>query len=463
MRQAPPVAGRIPPHDLDAEAAVLSAIMLERAALDKVVGILGAEQFYSEANRRIYEVAVELAKQGTPIDIVSVAGMLRDRERLAQVGGSAYLAQLVDAVPSVANLQTYAEMIVEKWRVRELISTCQRAAAEGYGDVGEVQKFIEQCAFDLSELARNKTKRGFVQAGGVLQGEYKKLSEAAARGERLTGLSTGFYRVDAKMAGLHEGELTIVAARPGVGKTSWVLNIAANVSTREILPQQGVAVFSLEMPKEQLVMRLACSEARVDLGKTRQGFLSDRDWKELTASTAAILDWPIYINDTPAISLLELEAETRTLMAECEPKGIRICLVIVDYLQLMTGDQGGSRENEISSISRGLKRIAKKLSVPIIALSQLNRAIETRGGKDKRPQLSDLRESGAIEQDADNIIFIYREDYYDEESENRGIAELIVAKQRNGPTGKTLCRFEAACTRFDNLAKGEREEDEDAA
>jgi replicative DNA helicase len=471
-----PVAGRIPPHDLDAEAAVLAAILLERDALDKVLELLRAEHFYSEANRRIYEVAVELSSQGTPIDVVSVAGMLRDRERLAQVGGSAYLAQLVDAVPSVAHIETYARMVREKWRVRQLISTCQRVAAEGYGDVGEVQQFIDGAEQAVYEIARTPEASSVQRIEPIIRSVFEQITELARRGERITGVPTGFERLDAKTAGLHDGELTIVAARPGMGKTSFVLNVAVNVASPKSVsgggvddassadareePGVGVAVFSLEMPREQLASRMVCSEGRVDVGKMRQGFLQDRDWNSLTQAASFLYRLPIWIDDTPSLGVLELRAKVRRLQAEYNRPtaeggmGQRIGLIIVDYLQLMSGSQyTSSREQEISEISRGLKRLSKELRVPVIALSQLNRAVETRGSKDKRPQLSDLRESGAIEQDADNIIFIFRDDYYEAESDQRGIAELIIAKQRNGPTGKVKVRFESAFTRFDNLAQ----------
>ncbi|HKQ70447.1 MAG TPA: replicative DNA helicase [Polyangiaceae bacterium] len=483
----PPLGGRVPPHDLDAEAAVLSAILLERDALDKVLELLKAEHFYSEANRRIYEASVELSAKGAPIDVVSVAGALRDRERLAQVGGSAYLAQLVDAVPSVAHLDTYARMVREKWRVRQLITICQRVSAEGYGDVGEVQEFIDGAEQAVYEIARTPESSSIQRIEPIIRSVFEQITELARRGERITGVPTGFERLDAKTAGLHDGELTIVAARPGMGKTSFVLNVAVNVASPKTIsdapeggldeggvgesreePGFGVAVFSLEMPREQLASRMVCSEGRVDVGKMRQGFLQDRDWNNLTQAASFLYRLPIWIDDTPSLGILELRAKVRRLKAEYDRPspdggiGRRIGLVIVDYLQLMNGSaRAASREQEISEISRGLKRLAKELRVPVIALSQLNRAVETRGTKDKRPQLSDLRESGAIEQDADNIIFIYRDDYYETESELKGIAELIVAKQRNGPTGKVKVRFESAYTRFDNLAQGEYDQSND--
>ncbi|HTN85558.1 MAG TPA: replicative DNA helicase [Sorangium sp.] len=477
--EPPIVAGRVPPHDLDAEAAVLSAIMLHRDALDRVLEILKAEHFYSEANSRIYEGAQELATAGTPIDIVSVASWLRDRERLAQVGGAAYLAQLADATPAVAHVAAHARVVYEKWRVRQLIATCQRVAAEGYGDVGVVQEFIDGAEQAVYQLARTPQGTSTQPIAQVLKAAFEQITAAAERGDRITGISTGYEKLDAKTAGLHDGDLSIIAARPGMGKTSFVLNLAVNVASPRTVsspgpdqaghgierhePGFGAAIFSLEMPREQLATRMVCCEGRVDLGRLRQGFLQPDDWRRLTEAASFLSTLPIWVDDTPAITLLELRAKVRRIQAEYDRppsdghSGRRVGLVVIDYLQLMKGRDGvSSREQEISEISRGLKQLAKELKVAVIALSQLNRAVETRTTKDKRPQLSDLRESGAIEQDADNIMFIYRDEYYNPETTNhKGIAEIIVAKQRNGPTGKVLTRFTASCTRFDNLAPGD--------
>ncbi|WP_437672823.1 replicative DNA helicase [Sorangium sp. So ce131] len=477
--EPPIVAGRVPPHDLDAEAAVLSAILLHRDALDRVLEILKAEHFYSEANSRIYEGAQELAAAGTPIDIVSVASWLRDRERLAQVGGAAYLAQLADATPAVAHVAAHARVVYEKWRVRQLIATCQRVAAEGYGDVGVVQDFIDGAEQAVYQLARTPQGTSTQPIAQVLKAAFEQITAAAERGDRITGISTGYEKLDAKTAGLHDGDLSIIAARPGMGKTSFVLNLAVNVASPRTVsspgpdeaghgverhePGFGAAIFSLEMPREQLATRMVCCEGRVDLGRLRQGFLQPDDWRRLTEAASFLSTLPIWVDDTPAITLLELRAKVRRIQAEYDrppangSAGRRVGLVVIDYLQLMKGRDGvNSREQEISEISRGLKQLAKELKVAVIALSQLNRAVETRTTKDKRPQLSDLRESGAIEQDADNIMFIYRDEYYNPETTNhKGIAEIIVAKQRNGPTGKVLTRFTASCTRFDNLAPGD--------
>ncbi len=478
--EPPTINGRVPPHDLDAEAAVLSAILLDKQALDQVAEILKPYHFYSKANGRIYEASTELTLRSTPVDIVTVASWLRDREVLQQIGGASYLAQIADAVPAVAHDTAHARVVYEKWRVRQLIAQCQRISAEGYGDVGIVQAFIDGAEQAVYELARSPESTSVQPIAAVLKTAFEKITAAAERGDRITGISTGYERLDAKTAGLHDGDLMIIAARPGMGKTSFVLNLGVNVaSPRQIAapgpgeaghggpmreePGYGVIVFSLEMPREQVGTRIVCAEGRVDVGKLRRGFLQPDDWRRLTESASYLSNLPIWIDDTPAISILELRAKIRRIQAEYNRPATdkqperRLGLVADDYLQLMKGRDGvASREQEISEISRGLKQLAKELMVPVIALSQLNRAVETRTTKDKRPQLSDLRESGAIEQDADTIVFIYRDDYYNPETTSMaGIAEIIIAKQRNGPTGKVLTRWTASCTRFDNLAPGD--------
>ncbi len=408
----PPVAGRVPPHDLDAEAAVLSAILLSRDALDRVLEILKPEHFYSDANGRIYEAAVQLSSTSTPIDIVSVASWLRDREKLQQIGGSSYLAQLADATPAVAHVGAHAQVVFEKWRLRQLIATCQRIAAEGYGDVGTVQEFVDRAEQDVYQLAHRDNKSNVVHVKAAIQGAFAKISAAAERGDRITGISTGYDRFDAKTAGLHPGDLTVVAARPGMGKTSFVLNMAVNVATPPLMDNghgetvfdlsktyHGVVVFSLEMPREQLGMRMSCAEGRVDVGKVRQGQLQPDEWDRITEAASYLSNLPIWVDDTPAITLLEVRAKVRRIQAEFDRPATettpeqKIGLVVIDYIQLMKGPDGiSNREQEISAISRGLKQLSKELGVHVIGLSQLNRAVETRSTKDKRPQLSDLRE-----------------------------------------------------------------------
>jgi replicative DNA helicase len=478
-RTPPVVDGRVPPHDLDAEAAVLSATMIDPSAMDRIVEFLRPEHFYSEAHRRIFEAALELKQSGQPVDIVQVGTWLKNRERIAQIGGMGYLTELLNAAPVVSNIAAYGRTIHEKWRIRQLIATCQRVAAEGYIDYGEAQNFIDGAEQAIYELARTRESSSVEHLKGVIKRAFKQISDAMARGGKITGISTGFERYDRYTAGLHEGDLTIVAARPGMGKTSFVLNVAANVAKPVVAEAEdgsqrhesafGAVVFSLEMPREQLANRMLCSEAKVDVSKLRSGNLSRDDWTRLTRAASELAQLPLWIDDSPGLGLLELRAKVRRLQAEFDKTGPdgrpikKIGLVIIDYLQLMRGREGlNSREQEISEISRGLKGLAKELRVPVVALSQLNRSVETRSEKSKRPQLSDLRESGAIEQDADNICFIYRDEYYNKETTTeRSIAELIIAKQRNGPTGTVKVRFDREYTRFDNLPDGEYM-DEDA-
>jgi replicative DNA helicase len=349
-----------------------------------------------------------------PIDVVTVAGKLRDANRLAGIGGAAYLAQIADATPDVANVKTHADRVREKWRARVLISTCQRIAAEGYGDVGSIQEWIDEAEQDVYEIARTAESRDSVKMGEALTAAMWKITEAAARGHRITGTATGLLKLDEKIAGLHAGDLMVIAGRPGMGKSAAALDIATNVaspSTRdaqdengyrieESVPGVGVAVFSLEMPREQLATRSACSEGRVDLGKLRGGFMQPDDWRRLTEAAAYCSSLPIWIDDTPAISLLELRAKVRRIRSQCEREGRRFGLIVVDYLQLMRGTgKEDNREQVISGLSQGLKALAKEAEVPIIALSQLNRSVETRSTKDKRPQLSDLRECIAGDQE----------------------------------------------------------------
>lgn len=478
-----PSEGRVPPHDLDAEAAVLSAVLLSSEAFDEVNDVLRPEHFYSDANRRVFEAIVDLQSAGKPVDVVTVATWLRDRERLQQVGGAPYLAQLTDSIPFVAHIGAHARVVREKWRVRQVIATCQRFAAEGFGQVGEVQDFIDQAEQAIFDIARVPETTAVRPVREAIHGAFDILVAASKRGEGITGVPTGFDRLDKKTAGLHKGDLYIVAGRPGMGKTSFVLNMAVNVAAPRRVrtsdpndplgageveqPGWGVGFFSLEMPREQLASRLLAVEARVDVSRLRSGAIKHEDWNKLTDAAAKIGRLPIWLDDSPALGLLDLRAKIRRLKAEISrktgdgPAAQDLGLVVIDYLQLMQGRKdAASREQEISEISRGLKQLAKEMSVPVMALSQLNRSVETRTTKDKRPQLSDLRESGAIEQDADAIMFIYRDEYYFQESPDRGIAEIIIAKQRNGPTGTVKVRFTSEYTRFDNLASEDYEFDE---
>ncbi|XXX79120.1 replicative DNA helicase [Sorangium sp. So ce134] len=457
----------MPPNNLDAEGAVLSAILNQPERLDEVVGLLKPEHFYSDANGRIFEAMTEVSTSGAAVDAVSVADWLRARELLQRIGGVPYMVQLRDAVPSYGNILTHAKIVHDLWRLRQLATACHRGAAGCYGDVGDVQAYVDDVEQSIYDLAHVSATSDAQPVGAVLTTVFQQLVALAESGGRISGLSTGFYDLDEMLAGLHPGDVTVVAARPGMGKTTKVLNIAVNVaSSREerreygemvTIPGEAAVVFSLEMPRDQLAQRMLCTEARVDNRKLRNGRLQPADWNRLTEAAARLGPLPVIIEDTPALGLMEIRARVRRHQAMCARNGIKLGLVVIDYLQLMKGrEDARSREEEIGEISRGLKQLAKELKVPVIVLSQLNREVEKRSAKTKRPQLSDLRESGAIEQDADNIIFITRREYYEEDdtpSDWKGIAEIDVAKQRNGATGRIYMRFDGSCTRFDNLAR----------
>lgn len=484
-REPPRVEGRVPPHNLEAEECTLSAIMVDGTgdAFDKVVDVLRVEHFYSEAHRRIYEACIELRRESKPCDVIMVGGWLKTHERLEQVGGHSFLIRVCDSAPAIARVRDYALMVRDTWLVRQVIVTCQERAAIGYVDYGSVREYVADTAERLAAIAQEDAPDTLFHILPIIKAGLDRATAAARSGRAVSGTATGFERYDRLTAGLHAGDLTIIAARPGMGKTALVLNIAVNVAAGSDEHRQesvGVVIFSLEMPRDQLGNRMACAEGRIDVGKLRGGCLTPKDWNNLTQASVYIGGLPIWIDDSPATDLMSMRAKVRRVQAELarkplvdrqgtprvnangEPIYRKVGLVVLDYLQLMKGREGvSSREQEISEISRGLKGQAKDLGVPIIALSQLNRQVETRSEKNKRPQLSDLRESGAIEQDADNICFIYRDDYYNKEnSPERNIAELIIAKQRNGPTGTAKVRFDREYTRFDNLAEGEHPDDE---
>ncbi len=390
---------------------MLAALLLDPTTLDQVQELLKPEHFYAPAHGRIYEACLALAQQGTAFDLTTVGSWLRSRERLADVGGVPYLAKITDATPEVANIEAYARIVREKWRVRELIKTCQRISAEGYGDVGQVQNFIDTAEQAIYDLARTPESSTVSHLGDVIRTVFQKLEEIGQRGSAITGFPTGFKKLDELTSGLHPTDLVIVAARPGMGKTSFVLNVAINVAQPLVIgndptgyetyeqPGGACVVFSLEMPREQIASRILSSEARVDVQKMRGGRLQTEDWHNLTQAASFLSGLPIYIDDTPGITVLDVRSKVRRIQAElqrsAQATGVerKVGLVVVDYLQLMRGsDKAGSREQEISEISRGLKHLAKELRVPVIALSQLNRSVETRSEKSKRPQISDLRE-----------------------------------------------------------------------
>jgi replicative DNA helicase len=456
----PIVAGRVPPHDLDAEAACLSASMLDAVAFAEAAELLRPEHFYSDANGRIFEAARELAAAGTPVDITTIASWLRDRQRLVKIGGPSYLAQLADATPAVSHVAAHAAIVVEKWRMRQVIATCQTIAAEGYGDVGDATAWRQEAERRVHECnAAGSNERG-VTAQDAFKELFARLDEVR-EGRRPAGIPTGYADLDDLTVGLHRGDVTVVAARPGMGKTAMALCVALNVAgaVPELVPTDGrerrqedaVAVFSMEMPRDQISARLACIQAGVDTNRLRKGMLSDVEWRSLTEAAIYLSRLPLWIDDTTGLTLAQLQTKVRGRRLWYEQQGRRLSLVVVDYLQLMEG-VGDTREQQISYLSRGLKRLAKDEDLAVIALSQLNRAVEARKDN-RRPLLSDLRESGAIEQDADTILFLYRADYYgDAPEDEKGTAEIIVAKQRNGPAGRSVrTRYYEASTRFANM------------
>jgi replicative DNA helicase len=436
---------KVPPQNLEAEASVLGGILLENEAINRVLEILAPADFYRESHRKIFRAMMELSDRNEPADLITLSEILKAKGELEAVGGSTYLASLADQVPTAANIAHYARIIREKAILRQLINSATDIATRGFEEQGNVDEFLDAAERVIFDIAEKKIKSAFVSIGDMIKDTLKAVERLYERKELVTGVPTGFKDLDKLTAGLQPSELIIVAGRPSMGKTALALNIATYASLNAGI---GVAIFSLEMAREQLVLRMLCSEARVDNSKVRAGYLGERDFPKLANAAGRLHEALIYIDDTPAISVLELRAKTRRLIRDREKK---LGLVIVDYLQLMRGMGAASnREQEISEISRSLKALAKELRVPVIALSQLNRRVEDRG--DRRPMMADLRESGAIEQDADVIAFIYRDEVYNQKSQDKGIAEVIVAKQRNGPIDTVRLAFLNEYTRFEDLA-----------
>ena len=445
---------KIPPQNLEAESSVLGGILLENDAINLVLELLRHDDFYRESHRKIFRAMIELSDRNEPIDLITLSEFLKSRNDLEAIGGTAYLASLADFVPTAANISYYARIVREKSILRSLISTATDIATRGYEDQGNVEEFLDNAEKVIFDISEKKVKASFVAVGDMIKDTLKTVEKLYERKEMVTGVPTGYDDLDRLTAGLQPADLIVVAGRPSMGKTAFSLNIATNAA----FAGTGVAVFSLEMAKEQLVLRMLCSEARVDNSKIRSGYLGERDFPKLANAAGRLHEAPIYIDDTPAISILELRAKARRLVRD---RTKRVGLIVVDYLQLMRGmGQANNREQEISEISRSLKALAKELHVPVIAISQLNRRVEDRG--DKRPMMSDLRESGAIEQDADVIMFIYRDEVYNPKSDNKGIAEVIVAKQRNGPIDTVELTFLSEFTRFENYTAREDDYYEEA-
>jgi replicative DNA helicase len=432
------------PHDKEAEQGVLGTVLHNNNALLQAAEIVQPDSFFSPAHRELFRAMLELHERREPIDEITLAAFLRARNQLEPVGGIVYIAELGDMTPLAANVTAYAEIVREKHQLRSLITAAMDIATKGRESGEDVQGLIQQAEDIFLDLANKATIKSYSSLGDLLKANLALLEKAQDLGEGLTGLATGFRELDDLTNGLQRSDLIIVAARPGMGKTSFALNIAEFASVRTRLP---VAVFSLEMSKEQMAYRLLCAEAKVDSQKVRRGELDDYEWDKLAAATAKLSETPIFIDDTAEATPLAVKAIARRIQAE---HGLG--LVVVDYLQLMRGaGRKDNREQEIAEISRGLKALAKELDVPVIACAQLNRALEARANK--RPMLADLRESGAIEQDADIVMFIYRDEIYNPKTEDAGVAEIAIAKHRNGPITHSPIRlaFVAQYTKFAEL------------
>ena len=437
--------GKVPPHDIEAEQAVLGSMLTDQDAVIDAIEVLKADDFYRQDNKTIYEAILSLYNRAEPIDIITVKSELTSLGKLEAVGGLEYIAVLPDKVPTTANVDKYIKIVEEKSILRRLIKASNELIDLGYAETEEVDTIIDQAEKKVFEISQGKNQKGYTPIKDILVESFAELEKLYNQKEPITGIPTGFADLDYKTAGLHNSDLVLVAARPAMGKSAFALNIATNAAVQAKVP---TVIFNLEMSKSQLVSRILCSEAMVDSNKVRTGKIEEDDWVKLATALGPLSEAPIYIDDTPGITVTEIRAKCRKLKMEKN-----LGLIVIDYLQLIqgSGKRNSSREQEISEISRSLKILAKELDVPVIALSQLSRAAEQRA--DHRPMLSDLRESGAIEQDADIVMFLYRDDYYNPDSEKKNIAEVIMAKHRAGSTGTVELLWLGSYTKFVNIEK----------
>ncbi|MFK7692312.1 replicative DNA helicase [Paenibacillus sp. HJGM_3] len=433
---------RIPPQNLEAEQAVLGAILLDSEAMITALERVSDEDFYRTAHQHIFAAMQELAAADEPVDLITLTAKLQDKQQLEGVGGVSYLSELANAVPTAANVDYYAQIVEEKSMLRRLIRTATQIVSNGYAGGEEVSDLLSEAERKILEISNRRAGNGFVSIRDVLMEVFERVEFLYNHKGGATGIPSGFTDLDRMTSGFQRSDLIIVAARPSVGKTAFALNIAQNVGVRA---KETVAIFSLEMGAAQLVQRMICAEANVDATRMRTGFLEGDDWEKLTMAIGALSEANIYIDDSPSVTVADIRAKCRRLKKE---KGLG--MILIDYLQLIHGrGKGDNRQQEVSEISRTLKGIARELDVPVIALSQLSRGVEQR--QDKRPMMSDLRESGSIEQDADIVAFLYRDDYYDKESEKKNIIEIIIAKQRNGPVGTVELVFMKNFNKFVSL------------
>jgi len=448
MNEADLSSHKLPPQNLEAEQSILGGVLIENEAINRVIEILDADDFYRDAHRKIFDALINLSERDEPADLITLTNELRKTDQLDVIGGASYLASLIDSVPTAANIEYYAKIVKEKAILRKLIQTSTEIITQSYEDRGDVEGFLDEAERAIFEISEKRVRPSFYPIKDIVKASFKILERLYEKKELITGVPSGFKELDRLTAGFQQSDLIIIAGRPSMGKTAFCLNLAQYAAIEK---KTTVAVFSLEMSKEQLGIRMLCSEAHVEGTKLRSGFLSESDWPRLTIAAGNLSEAPIYIDDTAALTVLELRAKARRLKSD---RGLG--LLVIDYLQLMKGrSRVESRQQEISEISRSLKGLAKELNIPVIAVSQLSRKTEERTGN--RPQLSDLRESGAIEQDADLILFIYRDEVYNrsEDNPNRGKAEIIIGKQRNGPIGKIDLAFLDKFTTFKDLYKGE--------
>lgn len=438
---------KIPPQNLEAEMAVLGSMMLDREAIGHAIELLNGSCFYRDANKKIYSAITKLYDENKAVDLITLTEELKKTNSIDEVGGPAYITSIVSSVPTSANIIHYAKIVKEKMLLRNLINAATTIASDCYNADEEVDTIVDKAEQTIFDIASKKIESRFVPLREVIKSSIETIDNLYQRKENITGIATGFRDLDMKTAGLQRSDLIVIAGRPSMGKSALASCMAEHIGVVEKIP---VAFFSLEMSKEQLVQRMLCSHARVDAHKVRTGFLSQADWPRLVSAAGKLSEAPIYIDDSPGITVMELRAKARRMKAQFDIK-----VIILDYLQLMQGPaRSENRQQEISEISRSLKALARELNVPLISISQLSRAVEQRS--DHRPQLSDLRESGAIEQDADLVILLLREEYYNPTEENKGVAEVIIAKQRNGPIGSLNMTFISEHMKFENMtARGE--------
>jgi len=439
---------KLPPQHIEAEQSILGGILIENEAINRVTEILDADDFYRDAHRKIFNALINLSERDEPADLITLTNELQKLDQLDAIGGASYVASLIDSVPTAANIQYYARIVKEKALLRNLIQRSTEIITQSYEDRGDVEGFLDEAERSIFEISEKRVRPSFYPIREIVKESFATIEKLFKKKEAVTGVPSGFKELDRMTAGFQPSDLIIIAGRPSMGKTAFCLDVAEYAAIDNKIP---VAIFSLEMSKEQLVIRMLCSQAHVEGTRLRTGYLNESDWPKLTIAAGSLSESPIYIDDSAALSVLEMRAKARRLKSD---HGLG--MLIVDYLQLMKGRaRVESRQQEISEISRSLKALAKELNIPVIAVSQLSRKTEERTGN--RPQLSDLRESGAIEQDADLILFIYRDEVYnrDPDNPNRGKAEVIIGKQRNGPIGKVDLAFLDKFTTFKDLYKGE--------